>query len=210
MTNREKAQKISIIGCGPGGKDDITVRALKKIYDCDIIIGSPRMLATFAPQNRVSLNFTGKIERLREIINSYYGKKIGILVTGDTGIYSLAQKIIDLSERWDIEVIAGLSSLQVAFARIQETWEGVETFSFHGRKLVEPEKLRESKKAVIFCDRDNNACVILRWLFPLGLDRRCYIAQNLTLEEEKIIEVKSLDEIEHVLPVSYELLILIK
>lgn len=201
---------IKIISCGPGGEDFITMHAIKQIALCDVFIGSERLLSSFAPRDKKRIAFSGKTDNLKDTLEANKGKTIAILVTGDSGIYSLSKKILQLIEDQKVEIVPGISSLQVAFARIKESWENVDTFTFHGRTFQKREEILHSDKAVIFCDRNNSAKRLLEKLFHNGIDRKCYIFQNLTLKTEKIIEVKSHADIADVEEVSTELLVLLK
>ena len=204
------AVKVIIISCGPGGKDSITLEALKKIDSCHVLIGSLRLLATFAPAEKEQIPLKGIMENLKPIINEHRGNTVGILVTGDAGLYSLAKTVIRLCEADKVEIIPGVSSLQAAFSRLGSSWENVETFSFHGRPFESLEDLRRADRAAVFCDRINSARVILMKMLPLEADKRYFVCQNLTLDNEMIIEVKSYEDLQKVEEVSTELLVILR
>lgn len=205
------AGKVIIISCGPGGKDSITLEAIKKINSCHVLIGSSRLLAAFAPAEKKQVNLKGIIENLKPILNEHRQKTVGILVTGDAGLYSLAKKVINLCETDRmVEIIPGVSSLQAAFARLARSWEQVETFSFHGRHFDNLEALRKADKAVVFCDSNNSARAIVMKMLPLEPDKRYFVCQNLTLYNEKVIEVKSYEDLQKVEEVSTELLVILR
>jgi precorrin-6y C5,15-methyltransferase (decarboxylating) CbiE subunit len=202
------AGKVLVISCGPGGKNFITLEALKKIERCQILIGSERLLSTFAPSGKKQIVLTGSMENLELTLKEHQTKTVGILVTGDAGLYSLAKKVLTLCEC--VEIVPGVSSLQAAFARLGQSWDNVETFSFHGRPFDCLDRLCQAQKAVVFCDLVNSAKAILKKLLPHRLNQRYFICQNLTLNNEKVIEVKSHEELQKVDEVSTELLVILR
>ncbi len=203
-------RRINIISCGPGGRGYITYEALERIKESDLIIGSERLLKTFAPRDKRVINIKGKIDIIPSLLKTTQSSKIAVLVTGDAGIYSLARKIVGAIGREDVEIIPGVSSLQVAFARIKESWEDVKTFTFHGRDCRNLEDVLTSKKAVIFCDKKNSAKALLKKLFNKDVNKRYIVCQNLTLEDEEIIEIKKDEDIDKLKEVSTELLIILE
>lgn len=203
-------ERIKIIGCGPGGKDGITLEALKHIQSCDVFIGSARALKTFAPKDKLQIVSIGDHEGLKQALKENQEKIVGVLVTGDPGMYSLAKKILEIASSQEALIIPGVSSLQTAFARIHESYENVQTFTFHGRNERSVDKILLADKAAIFCDRHNSAKKIIARLFPETIDRRCFVLQHLTMENEKTLEIKTLNELETLEEVSTELLVLIK
>jgi len=130
---RPRREKLHYPGSS-GGKNFITLEALKKIERCQILIGSERLLSTFAPSGKKQIVLTGSMENLELTLKEHQTKTVGILVTGDAGLYSLAKKVLTLCEC--VEIVPGVSSLQAAFARLGQSWDNVETFSFHGSHLT--------------------------------------------------------------------------
>ena len=185
--------KIYIISTGPGDVDYLTPLAKRRIEECEVIIcfkgqnlPSEALSKTLFQEKSLEAVFS----RLEENAN----QKIGLLVTGDAGLFSLAKKVIERFGKEAVqEIIPGVSSLQVAFARIKEPWEEVKVVSFHGRKLSALREILTHPKVAILADPQNNARKILEKLIPYGLfeeKRRIFVCQDLTLPEEKIIEIR--------------------
>ena len=90
------------------------------------------------------------------------------------------------------EIIPGVSSVQLAFARIGRTWNDACFMSLHGRTgrlaaLIR--KVRDHEKVAVLTDNSNNVKLIARRLLDEGLKgRKVYVCENLSLDKERIRE----------------------
>ncbi|MBF0458774.1 MAG: precorrin-6y C5,15-methyltransferase (decarboxylating) subunit CbiE [Nitrospirae bacterium] len=190
----------------------MTYAAVKRARACEILIGTRGQLAALdiAPsENAIEEN---RIEDIINLIERYDDRTVGVLVTGDAGIFSLSQKIYDrYGKAAVLEVIPGVSSIQAGFAKIKESWLDVRVFSFHGRQIEGAEECLQCPKAVILCDKQNSSRAILEAMLPLGLfsvERDIYVCQNLTREGEKIIEIGTPEALQTITPAGKELIII--
>ncbi len=190
---------IMVVSGGPGGPEYITEVARRKAQEADVVIGSKAQIEAVKPGPEQKVYIETGIDRIMELIEQHRGKDTAVVVTGDAGIYSLCQRIIDRFGKEAVkEVVPGISSLQVAFARIKEPWLNVRVFSYHGRPLEGLEEVLKNERVAILCDREHNSKVILEKLMDYGLfdgSRRIYVCQELTLPEEKVIEIGSPEDV---------------
>ncbi|KJR43092.1 precorrin-6y C5,15-methyltransferase (decarboxylating), CbiE subunit [Candidatus Magnetoovum chiemensis] len=205
--------KITVIGAGPGAAQYLTLYALDKVKTCDVVIGTKEQLLSINTNSSQIVYEQNKIEKIFDLIKTHEGQEIAVMVTGDPGIYSLAQKIGDKFGKEAIkELIPGISSIQLAFAKIKESWLNVSVFSYHGRKIENLDKVLETSKAVILCDRHNNSKEILRLLLNLGLLKQhpdIYVCQDLSYETEKVIRIAAKEDIEHITAARREMIVII-
>jgi len=181
--------KITVISTGPGGKGYITIEALKAINEMDVVVGYSYLVDSFAgetesfvPDNIVS----GTLQYIRE----HRDKKIGVLVSGDAGIFSLAAVVTKEFGRENVKIIPGVSSVQTAFARIGIPWQDAKILSMHGRKSI-PEI--EGEKIAVLCDGVNTPVKILKMIDIKYYN--IYITEDLTLPSEKVYFSENIDEI---------------
>ena len=184
--------KICIIGVGPGAGEYLLPAALKLIKDADCLIGAQRALDLFSRFKKEKICFDSRLSRVITYLKKHReDKKIAVLVSGDPGLYSLAQAIARNFPKDEYEVIPGISSLQLAFARIGESWQDVKIISLHGRK-ISPEILadiRNSPKVFIFTDNDFTPNVIADFLLKKGIkNRRAVVLENLSYPDERIVD----------------------
>ncbi len=193
---------IVVVSGGPGGAEYITDIARRKAKAAEVLIGSRMQLQSIGPLEGQTVHEETSIERIMELIELHRGRETAVVVTGDAGIYSLSQKIIDRFGKDAVkEIVPGVSSLQVAFARIKEPWLNVRVFSFHGRPLEGLEEILKHERVAILCDREHNSKLILEKLLACGLfdhQRDIYVCQELTLPEERVIKIHSKEDLERI------------
>jgi cobalt-precorrin-7 (C5)-methyltransferase len=116
--------------------------------------------------------------------------RIGILVSGDSGIYSILPRLIKEFGREALEVYPGISAVQYMFARIGRTWHNARFLSLHGREADDlAETVCSAELLVLFTDSKNTPALICRRLVEAGLTgRKVYIGEDLSYPTEKIRE----------------------
>ena len=185
--------KVTIVGCGPGSKKYLTGYALQQINNAEVLIGSRRLLSLFPDAGVDTFVLSNNYKLLiTRIVSLSKSKKVVVLVSGDTGFFSYAKLIIDKIGIENCEVIPGISSVQLAFAKIGRAWNDACFMSLHGRtgKLASVvKKIMENEKVAVLTDNSNNVKLIARKLLDAGLkDRKIYVCENLSLEKERIRE----------------------
>lgn len=189
--------KFYIAGIGPGSMDYVLPITKKLIKTADLLIGSERVLSLFQNKENIKLEFPYDkiIKFIRRKIKT---KKIVVLVSGDPGIYSFLAQIQKHFKKDEYVVIPGISSLQVAFARIGEMWQDAEIISLHGRKTAGLAKtIKDAKKTFLFTDNKFPPDRIASYLLCKGLkNRNVFIFENLAYPEENITatNLKNLSE----------------
>ena len=83
---------LYIIGIGPGGKERMTLEAVQKIKESDVIVGYKPYIEYVSEfltdQETFSTGMTGEIERCKKAIEfAKGGKNVSIISTGDAGNY---------------------------------------------------------------------------------------------------------------------------
>ena len=186
--------KVTIVGCGPGSKKFITGYAMQQIINAEVLIGSRRLLSLFpdADADTYVLSNNYKLLITRIVSLSKKKKKVVVLVSGDPGFFSYSKLIVDKLGVEKCEVIPGISSVQMAFAKIGRTWNDACFMSLHGRsaKLASVvKKITDNEKVAVLTDNSNNVKLIAKKLLETGVkERKIFVCENLSLEEERIRE----------------------
>lgn len=181
---------IQIIGIGPGSKDYLTPIARKTVENADCLIGSRRVLDEFNYPKKEKVYFEGHIDKVIPFIkNNRERKKIAVLVSGDAGLYSFLGKIKRAFKKDEYIVIPGISSLQLAFAKIGQSWEEVKIISLHGRKLQNlADEARSRRKLFLFLDHKFPPDKVAQYLLAQGIkNRKTFVFENLSYPNERII-----------------------
>lgn len=153
--NRETGQNLAVIGCGPGHADYIIPAARLAARDCRILFGAARLLDLFPEFSGEKREIGGDIDQvLREVAQALKRGRIGVLVSGDPGCFSLAGRLKGKFGRDQCRVIPGVSSVQLALARLGLDWIGVSVLSAHGRNPPDPEEILGYETAVVLAGRD--------------------------------------------------------
>ena len=182
--------KINVIGLGVGNLDYFSLAGRKILKTSDIVIGGERQLKDIdelLTENIIRYKLKS-LENMKNFINENFEKNISIIVSGDTGYYSLLSYIKRNFEMAEIKVIPGLSSFQYLFGKICETWEEYTLCSVHGREIDIIKTLKESKKGlVLLTDKKNSPYEIGRLLFENNLNNiEIIVGENLSYEDENI------------------------
>lgn len=110
--------KLYVIGIGPGGLDEMTLRAVKAIEECDIIVGYTKyieMVKDLIKDKEIfKTGMRGEEERCREALELSKDKKVALISTGDSGIYGMAGLILEMRKDENVEIIPGITASSAA------------------------------------------------------------------------------------------------
>ena len=191
-------KKIKIVGCGPGSPDYVTPAASKAVASANVIIGAQKLLDLFPDSKAVREPLNRNLSLAIDSIATYMDKNVvAVLVSGDPGVFSLAKLVIKRYGENSCEVIPGVSSVQVAFARLGLDWHDTLLVSAHKEVPdVDLTKLYEQfGKLAIFAAAKPAVTWIVSSFRDAPLPPQAVVCQNLTLADEKI-DLLSLKELE--------------
>ncbi len=182
--------KIIVAGIGPGAREYVVPKALKAIENAKVLVGGIRALADFAREGQKTFAIKADIKAVMNFIGEELKQNdVVVMVSGDPGYYSLLSSLRKNFSLEQIKVIPGLSSMQVAFAKIALPWQEASLLSFHGR-VPKDEDLVYVKGRIIGMLTDNkfNSGRIAEYLIERGWDKnaRVYICSRLSYPDEKI------------------------
>lgn len=110
--------KLYVIGIGPGGLDEMTLRAVKSIEESDIIVGYTKyieMVKDLIKDKEIfKTGMRGEEERCREALELSKDKKVALISTGDSGIYGMAGLILEMRKDENVEIIPGITASSAA------------------------------------------------------------------------------------------------
>lgn len=110
--------KLFVIGIGPGNYDMLTVAADKAIRSCDVIVGYriyvDLIREHYADKEFLSSSMTEEVQRCNAALElAKGGTTVGIVCSGDSGIYGMAALVYELrgsAELPEIEIIPGITA----------------------------------------------------------------------------------------------------
>jgi precorrin-6y C5,15-methyltransferase (decarboxylating) CbiE subunit len=182
---------IAIVGVGPGDPDYVTPIGRKRIDASRVLLGAQRLLDMFPSFQGKKVPLAGGIEEALDAIARALPDRVAVLVSGDPGLMSLSSRLLSRFGRHRCEVIAGISSVQVAFARMGVDWQGVRIVDAHGRvPEIDPASLSPEPRIAVLSGCGQAA----DWLVALGhaLDatHQLIALQDLSLVGEKVWTVR--------------------
>jgi cobalt-precorrin-7 (C5)-methyltransferase len=192
--------RLKLVGMGPGSPYYITQIARESVQNADIVIGAKRAVELF--HNNIkgeSLILTAQniTEGLKYGIDSAEaGKIVVILSTGDPCFSGLLGTLIRIGGKdSDVDVIPGISSVQVCAARLRMRWDSAELISFHAdvsnkKKMRLVEALKAGKRLMLLPDPTSfTPKDIAQFLIDnrIGGDTPVSVCENLTLDNERIV-----------------------
>lgn len=195
-------KKIKIVGCGPGSPDFITPAALKAVESANVIMGAQKFLDLFphstAVREPLGRNLSGNIDAIADHIEN--NRRVAVLVSGDPGVFSIARLVVKRYGRHSCEVIPGISSAQVAFARLGLDWQDCRLVSAHKEvPALDLSQLYEQfRKLAIFAGGPTVGPWIASSLKDCNPLPQAVVFQNLTLSDEKmdVLNVMELESFE--------------
>jgi len=117
-----------------------------------------------------------------------------VIVSGDPGICSLAQPVIQRFGWQVCQVIPGISSVQVAFARLGLDWTDARLISAHHRAPeLDLDSLAEESKIAVLAGNTSTISWILGLAKRLAETHSIFVCENLTLAQEKVSRVSADD-----------------
>jgi precorrin-6y C5,15-methyltransferase (decarboxylating) CbiE subunit len=164
----------------------VTEAARRAARAADVLAGPTQLLQLF-PDSQARRSLLGpRAEQALETIDGLEGT-VAVLVSGDPGLYSLARS---MAERFGprCEVIPGISSVQVAFARLGRSWAGARIVSAHATvPEVAPESLVREEAVVILGGNRRASPWIQELARALAASHLGYLAEDLTLPTERLV-----------------------
>ncbi|MEE8574161.1 MAG: precorrin-6y C5,15-methyltransferase (decarboxylating) subunit CbiE [Thermodesulfobacteriota bacterium] len=188
---------IYVIGVGLAGKESFPVSLLKKIESAEMLVGSARHLTLFTDYKGEVVKLAKlepAIKKISALIKKKKSAKIVVLATGDPGLFGIGELITKKFGKKSVRIIPNVSTVQEAFARINESWNGAKIISAHGigadgeRSLGSAvETILGNMKTVLFTDPKNTPACVARALLERGAEGlTAYVFEALGTKREKI------------------------
>ncbi|WP_100397924.1 precorrin-6y C5,15-methyltransferase (decarboxylating) subunit CbiE [Bacillus sp. FJAT-44742] len=176
---------VKVIGIGDEGREGLLPVYQDWVLSCDILVGGKRQLANFPEHKGEKLVLEGGLKAVIETLKEKEGSTV-VLASGDPMFFGvggyLAKKLRD------VEIYPFLSSIQLAFARMKESWQDCEVISVHGRTMKGlAQKINGKKKILLLTDKENTPSRIADYLLDYQMtEYKAFVGENLGGMEEKI------------------------
>ena len=193
--------KLYVVGIGPGSKDYLTLASKKAVESSDRVIGSRRALDLFEIQNGIELKAQNMKEMMELAVSMVMdGKIVSLLSTGDPGFSGILKPILGLKADINIEVIPGISSVQLCAAKLKIPWDEANLITMHGKGISRDilDIIDNGKPTIIL--PNFKPAELANFLIENSVDpeREVAICEKLSYSDEKVINtsLKSVLEME--------------
>jgi precorrin-6Y C5,15-methyltransferase (decarboxylating) len=183
--------KVFIVGIGDDGVEGMTSHAVRLVESAERLVGpdSCRDLVPAGLQGR--LETVGSLDELVERIEDLGNRRLVVLASGDPLFYGTARYVCSRLGKDRFEVVPHVSSMQLAFARVKESWEDAYLASLSGLSTIERviEKIRTVDTAGLFTSEQWPPTVVAASLLEQGLQGyQAYVCENLGSPDERVTQ----------------------
>jgi precorrin-6Y C5,15-methyltransferase (decarboxylating) len=188
--------KVHILGVGSDGVRSLTGRARDLLQSADLVLGSEITLALVPELKAERLRIGANLPEVVQALEDNLGKKrLVVLASGDPLFYGVARYLCDRLGKDKFEVLPHVSSMQLAFARVKESWEEAYLTNLATHPLADVvDRVRTAETVGLFTSEEEDPAHIARQLLARGLDYfRAYVCENLGSPDERVTQAELAD-----------------
>ncbi len=182
-------KKVSLVGIGMGNPQTRTLGMERALREADCLIGAKRALdAVDCAGKRVYTAYiAGEVAGIIRAEKDC--RRFAVLLSGDTGFYSGAKRLLRELKDADVEILPGISSLQYLCARLGRPWEDIRAVSLHGRDCDIVHEVRAHYEVFALVGGENGAGEAFSRLAAAGLGGlRAFVGERLGYPDERITD----------------------
>jgi precorrin-6B C5,15-methyltransferase / cobalt-precorrin-6B C5,C15-methyltransferase len=182
---------LVVVGIGHDGPDGLSAEARAHITAARILVGGRRHLAFFPEWAGEKIVIEGDLATVVGRLGERYAdQKTVVLASGDPLFYGIGRVLLESFPREDLLFLPHLTSVQLAFARLKETWHDARVVSLHGRPMAALRPAVEAREAKIalLTDGTNHPTAVADFLRGHGAaeDYALWVCENLGGADERV------------------------
>jgi precorrin-6Y C5,15-methyltransferase (decarboxylating) len=181
--------KVPVIGIGPDGLGGLTARSRELLSAAEMVFGSDAALRLLpelsAERVRIGSDLPEVVGKLRANLGK---KRLAVVATGDPLFYGTARYLCEKAGAENFDVLPHVSSMQLAFARIKESWEEAYLTDLAARPLEDViDRVRTAETVGLFTSEAYHPARVARELLARGIDYfTAFVCENLGGRDERI------------------------
>ena len=182
--------RITIVGIGDDGVDGLTTQARGVINRAESILGSKSLLDKMTESSATKIVAGLTLEKLRDQILELPPGPSVLLAGGDPLFYGIARFLTETFGKDRFDVVPNVSSMQLAFARVKESWDDAYLTNLDTTPLDRVvDAVRTAERVGLFTTDDNPPKVIAAALLDRRIDYfNAYVCENLGTPDETITQ----------------------
>ena len=184
------SNRIQIVGIGDDGLDGLTGQARGLIDQAEIIIGNPSLLEKVDRSDAQKIVAEPSLEQLKNQILDLPAKPTVMLAGGDPLFYGIARFLTETFGKDRFEVVPHVSSMQLAFARVKESWDDAYLTNMANQSLDRVvDSIRTSERVGLFTTESISPSVVAEALLDRRIDYfTAYVCENLGTPDETVTQ----------------------
>jgi len=181
--------KVPVIGIGPDGLAGLTARSRELLLAAQVVFGSENVFRLVPELTAERIVIGSDLPEVVAKLQANLGKKrLALVATGDPLFYGTARYLCEKVGAEHFEVMPHVSSMQLAFARIKESWEDAYLTDLAARSLDDAlDKIRIAETVGLFTSERYHPGHVAGELLGRGIDYfTAYVCENLGGKDERI------------------------
>lgn len=181
-------EKITIIGIGDDGAEGLTPQALEVINRAETLCGPAGLLAKVGREGQCLSELSSDLNAVAETVSAASREPVVVLASGDPLFYGTARFLCESLGKDRFEVHPHVSSMQLAFARVKESWDEAYLTNLASQSLAKVvERIRTAEKVGIFTSDACPPTKLAETLVASGIDYfTAYVCENLGSPDERV------------------------
>ena len=182
--------RIHIIGIGDDGLDGLTAAGRQLIENADLLIGTEPTLARVPAGRAQRLVLSANLDEAVARLSATGERRAVVLASGDPLFYGVARYLCDKLGKDRFEVVPHVSSMQLAFARVKESWEDAYLTNLAHHALDQVlERIRGATKVGLFTSEQHPPSAVAAALLDRRIDYfSAYVCENLGSPDERVTQ----------------------
>ena len=203
--------KITILGIGDEGPAGLTAHCREKLAAGELLVAAPGILKQVPDFQGETIALRDDLQEIVLAIKNNRDKNIVVLSLGDPLFFGTTRYLCDEIGKNEFEIIPHVSMMQLAFARIRETWDEAFLSDLSSRSLEQIfDRIRFADKVGLFTSAEVTRAAVAKMLLTQRADYfRAFVCEDIATPTETITEC-SLAELSEMKFGSLNVLILIR
>ena len=184
------AERVSIVGIGDDGIEGMTGQARRLVEAAEVLLG-PETCRGLLPEELASrLSVAGSLDYLVEQVDQAKGQATVVLASGDPLFYGMARFVCSKLGKDRFDVIPHVSSMQLAFARVKESWEDAYLANLTGQSIERVvDRIRQADTVGLFTSDHWTPSLVAKTLLEEGLESfHAYVCESLVSPDERVTQ----------------------
>ena len=182
--------RIHIIGIGDDGLDGLSPYSKDLLDAAEVVIGSPNLLGMVSRLEAEFVGVGGDLQELKDTLEQIGDRPTVMLASGDPLFYGITRFLTQTMGKNRFEIVPHVSSMQLAFARVKESWDD----AYLTNLAIQPldrvvDNIRTAERVGLFTTDQISPSVIAEALLDRRIDYfTAYVCENLGTPDEVVTQ----------------------